>query len=305
MTTTPEAWRIAVVRTYFMCLYLRHFINEAYFWKTVRDTFSLDVPNHTVQDVKAYAERWVAHFNTYGHVRDDPEHRRGRRPNMPDDVAREIVGILLGGYEEKCPQVVGHGDDKRTELVTKQKWFRSIHDAVARNAFIKEALSKYNITQHTLLLRLQHVAPGLKRRHLHPRRGLSRQHRDARIEQCQKWLNMGGEKLLQYLSRVFWIDAKSFYILPKSQWVYAPHDAEMTVEDERMPDGEGEKIVYYCVVNAILGPVYIEYVTGTSEHHKDPYARAYMVSKNSTPVLQPCVLLPPCALPRLCKIECK
>eukprot|EP00960_Hanusia_phi_P021660 641881-Hanusia_phi.AAC.2 len=83
---------------------------------------------------------------------------------------------------------------------------------------------------------------------------------------------MSREKMLHYLSRCFFIDSKTFYICPSSMWVYAPPGVDMTVVDERLPNSRfaTKKIVYYAVVNPILGPVYIELVTGTAEHDKDP-----------------------------------
>ena len=251
------------------------------FWQEVESQFDRLVrqcpgfeagPN--VQNVKEYALRWVDCFETYGHVQDDPLHHRGMRPRMPDDVARQLVIVLLNGYEEEVTKL------RRGCMVTytKHKWFRSIHDAVTRSEVIRKALHDYNIQEHVFLLRLRNVAPWLKRRHFHPRMAVTREVRDLRIEQCELWLSMGDKELLRYLCRVLWIDSKTFYIQPKSRFVYAPADADMAVEDERLTGDEDLKIVYYIVVNAVLGPVYIEYVTGTSSHTEDPFYFPYYVS---------------------------
>ena len=93
----------------------------------------------------------------------------------------------------------------------------------------------------------------------------------ARVELCTKLLQMEKKALYRYLARMFWIDSKTFYIEPGARMVWAPEGADMTVVDERMPRTRKhvKKIVYYAVVNALAGPVYIEYMTGTTGHDQD------------------------------------
>ena len=186
---------------------------------------------------------------------------------MPLHEAKECVAVLLAGYKEVVQ--VENGEMVREE--ERQKYFRSIPDALARSYFLREKMEKYNITPGTFLRNLQHAAPGLRKRHFNPRRTLTPPVMAARVALCSKLLAMRGDELTRFLSRVFWIDSKTFYIEPTSIAVYAPADANMTVVDERMPHSKRElkKIVYYAVVNALLGPVYIEYMTGTTGHQQD------------------------------------
>jgi len=75
--------------------------------------------------------------------------------------------------------------------------------------------------------------------------------------------------LQHYLYRCVWIDSKVFYVCPSTQQLWTQTDPSMTAAE-----AEGlkmVKLVYYIAVNAILGPVYIELVTGTSEHEADPH----------------------------------
>ena len=78
---------------------------------------------------------------------------------------------------------------------------------------------------------------------------------------------MGQEQLRRHLSRVIWIDSKKLYVVPKAQRVWAPPDAELTVEDPHMPaTGRTVKAInYYAAVNAVLGPVCFIPVTGTTD----------------------------------------
>jgi hypothetical protein len=97
-------------------------------------------------------------------------------------------------------------------------------------------------------------------------------------------VSTGVDPLLHYLSRVCWIDARTYYIEPTVQSVYAPGDADMTDIDDRVPRKKwaGPKVHYYCVVNALLGPVYFEYTTGTTDHQEDPNYQPYMVRPHPT-----------------------
>lgn len=112
---------------------------------------------------------------------------------------------------------------------------------------------------------------------------------------CSRLLGIGPREALErYLARIFWIDSKTFYIEPTGMYVWAPATADMTVVDERMPKSKKEikKIVYYAVVNAVVGPVYIEYVTGTTGHPQDmmypPWAPAGFCVYEPYQVRAPC-----------------
>lgn len=222
---------------------------------------------HGVSCVREFIERTVDGFLKTGSAH---ANYKGREPKLPDDVARQCVIELLSGYwvirrgEEAVP-----GGRQRVEPV--QRYYTSIADAARRSSLIRSVLEEYEITQGTLLRALQRVAPGLRKRHLNPKKCLSRMNRDERVEFCEKLLQMRRPSLMRFLARCFWIDAKTFYIEPSGRMVYAPEDANLTVEDARMPTTRREvkKVHYYAVVNALLGPVYIEYCTGTTAHEGD------------------------------------
>lgn len=219
---------------------------------------------HGVIALESFIRRWATHFENFGSVL---ARYMGRQHRMPLEIARECVTVLLAGYQEVVQ--VQAGGMCREEV--RQKYFRSIGDAVNRSPFLRQKMKEYDITPGTLLRTLQHAAPGLRKRHLNPRRALSPANMASRVEVCRKLLGMGERELLRQLSRMFWIDSKTFYIEPEGLAVWAPADANMAVVDQRMPHSlrERKKIVYYAVVNALLGPVYIEYMTGTTGHEQD------------------------------------
>lgn len=192
---------------------------------------------------------------------------RGRRPTLSEDLARACALALCSGYIVLERQEAG----AKRRFVERQKYFRSVAEAVRMSPLLKSVCEEYGIVPCTLLRNLQRWCPGLRKRHLHPRKALSQQNMDERVEFCEKLMGKPRPALMKYLSRVFWIDSKTFYIEPEGRMVWAPADANMTVVDERMPKSrrEEKKIHYYAVVNALLGPVYIEYCTGTTGHAQD------------------------------------
>lgn len=283
----PIQWRISIVKAWFAASIMCLATGPAKFWDNVGEQFRFLVPDHTVVDLRGFANRWVSRFETTGSVDELPH--IGAHLKLPDDVARECVSQLLAGYDTTVTEPVYVGQGPRRRLVSRRtivvhRWYSSLKDAIRRNKYVREVMQEYHISECTLWRRLQHVAPGLKRRHLHPKKGLSAINMKARVELCQKLLEMGRDEMVHYLSRCFFIDSKTFYVCPESVWVYAPPGAEMTVTDPRLPASKyaTRKIVYYAVVNAILGPVYVELVTGTSEHVNDPFYQEYKVSFESS-----------------------
>lgn len=276
----PLRWRISAVTAYLMCHHLMESAGLQAFWDAFEEQFNDLEPNQGVQRSykKKFAQRWLMCFFKTGAVFEDPEQHRGRPRKVPDEVAREMVAQLLAGYWQDV--VVPCEKGNKSVVERHQRWYRSIHDAYARCEYIREQYDKYGLTDCTLLRSLQYVAPGLRRRHLHPKKALSAVTCNARVELCKRLLSMGSEHLRHYLSRVLWIDSKVFYILPRSCWVYAPASADMTATDPRLPRNRYniKKIVYYAVVNALLGAVYIERVTGTTDRREDPTYKEYKVS---------------------------
>jgi hypothetical protein len=90
------------------------------------------------------------------------------------------------------------------------------------------------------------------------------------------YCGVGVDPLVHYLSRVCWIDSKVYYIGPMDRLVYAPPGVDMTDVDPRATrKSQPQKVVYYAVVNAVLGPIYFEWMTGTTDHHLDPHGHEH------------------------------
>ena len=205
------AHRIAAVIAYYVC---RQDIGAAV------ALFLAWYGGDVVANPHAFIHYWTRKFELSGSVQ---ANYRGRQRRMPDDVAKDCVIALLAGYF--VTRIING------QPVEVQKYFRSVHDAVERNSWLKEQMDKYGITEGTLLRTLQHVAPGLRKRHLHPRKALSPENMAERAALCRSLLDKGDRALYKYLARTCWVDSKTFYIEPSGQMVWAPPGADMTVVD--------------------------------------------------------------------------
>ena len=254
---------------------------EQLFWSFAQNAFFALAPTWSEYISRGYVHEFIAlwgrQFQACGSVADRPH--IGRPGALPDETALRMVAELLAGYPKDVLIESGPPGRGVRHYERRQYYYRSIAEARTLNVFIRETMSAYGITDSALLRTLRRVCPGLKRRHLHPKRALTAENVAARVALCERLLSMEGA-MLHYLCRVCWIDSKTIYICPKEVWVYAPPDADMTAVDPRLPPRASamKKVNYYCAVNAVLGPVWMEFVTGTTAHEEDPGYKLYMVS---------------------------
>ena len=226
----------------------------------------LAVPDESLRpsahDLPGFMHYWDTMFTERGTVHDQ------RPPGQPscidDDTANNCVSQLLAGYK----------------MGRRQCYYRSIADAVKRCAYIREVKEHHGITECTLLRRLKKACPGLTRRVLRYVRKLKSPVKAARVRYCQALLALPKQERQRLLNRVIWIDSKKMYVGPKDMHVYAPPHAQLLVEDERMPASSYDlkKINYYAAVNAVIGPVYFQYCTGTTKYKELLGFRSYKVS---------------------------
>jgi hypothetical protein len=285
----PLSVRIAIVVSYFACLHYAVEFGLDVFWDAVEVYFICLAPFHRVCDsyFRKFALKWVARFCATGSVQTITQ----RSPKLPDDIARKLAEKLLAGYTVEVEVEMRVGRKRKRSVVKEQRqlWYRSIREFIARNPDVQQLLQEWNVSPRTLLRRMHAVAK-LSRRVLHPRAPLTDEHMRHRKHVCSKLLGMsastGLDPLIHYLSRVCWIDSKVYYIGPRDCLVYAKAGVDMTHIDRRVTKNKSKqiKVVYYAVVNALLGPVYFEYVTGTSNHEQDPHYKQYKVRLPPSPV---------------------
>lgn len=175
----------------------------------------------------------------------------GRKSTIPPAAAERAVELVWQGYESEG----------------QPRYFRSIQQALSRCRELAAIKKQYGVSARTLLRHMAAVEPALRRRRLAVKRLLSDENRQARRDICRRLLLWPVEQL----QRVFWIDAATIYVVPKSQLVYAPPAAHMVVTDARLPSHSSNllKLKFYICINAVAGAVALKFVTGTTDLEGD------------------------------------
>ena len=179
----------------------------------------------------------------------EPSTSSGRKRKVPDDVAQRALDILWKGYTSE-----GH-----------QRWFTSIDAACTASPRLRAITAKYKCTARTLLAAMRRIKGGCYRRRVVVKRPHKPANKLHRLDSCTKLLSWSRTRL----RHTFWIDAATIWMCPKSRQVYAPPDGPLVCTDDRAPANSAElrKLKFYICINAILGPVALCYITGTTDRH--------------------------------------
>ena len=226
-----------------------------------------------------FIKTWARGWKKRGSVRSKSP--SPRRRVLDDDTARNCIDALLKGYKKN----------------NRQRYYRTFREAANQNAVIKQVMATHYIergkhvgepiTAGYLWRRLKEVDPSLSRRTLHFVHKRTPAQNKERVDYCRRLLAMPAEERKRYLARVVWIDSKLLYVAPVDQYVYAPPNADLVVEDARLPPSwrNVKKINYYVAVNAVLGAVTFRPVTGTTDWTKifKQYHPAYQPYKVRMP----------------------
>lgn len=210
-------------------------------------------------NIARYIHTWVAAFQKQYSVHTPTS--PGRPAKLKPEEAERAVEVLWRGFK----------------ALGQQRYYRTIEQAVHRSAELSAMCKKHEITPRTLLTHMMAVEPRCRRRLQAVKRLHTAENARQRREACQKLLGWP----IDYLRRTFWIDAATIYIVPKSMKVLAPPGAQLVLTDDRLPTHSSklQKLRFYICINAILGPVAIKFVTGTSEAEGD-----WLVSAGGTVV---------------------
>ena len=199
------------------------------------------------RDVRKFLWRNTEKFVQTGSVANRPG--RGRRRKVPTPALQECARALKSGY------INGAGE---------KDWYESIEEAAARGPTIKRTVEVYGVKdlKRTLLPQLYAVDKGLTTKTRWAKRQLSAAECAARVEAARALL----AKPHGWLTSVVWIHCKHGRVMPAAHKAFC----DVTTEDNgefliSAPYFKRPKhVVVYAAVNAILGPVYFCYCTGTS-----------------------------------------
>lgn len=177
--------------------------------------------------------------------------RTGRKAKVTAEQAQRALDLLWKGY-------VSEG---------RRRYYTSIKQACDNNKGLAAIIKECGCKPRTLLSAMRQLEPTCRRRREAVKRLLTAENRAARLASSRALL----EWPLDKLRRVFWIDAATIYCSPKSLAVYAPPGSHLVITDERVPSHSTQlrKLKFYICINAILGPVALVFITGTSEHRTE------------------------------------
>jgi hypothetical protein len=215
-----------------------------------------------VKAVRALITAWGPRFLQTGSLANKPKAKVERK--IPDEVARECAQKLKEGYETKRKLPGSSGRTVKVRL----HW-TSIKKACSECPELKAAIKKYRTTPSALLRRMKEVDPRLKWRRLDYKNWLDTPQRVAR-QGCamllDAWVKAFGTG---WLNSVFWIDECSIWLCAKNVKVHVwadahdQHVAEVMHIDGLQP-GAKIKVRFLVAVNALLGPFFIDFTTGTT-----------------------------------------
>lgn len=212
-----------------------------------------------VRDAGRFCKKWYRRIRLLGSAEDLP--RPGRKRLIAPEAATRAARIFEKGMNKGKPAdnfcSVAEGCREKAD-------FNSCRLVPGR-----EEPASYR----TLLRAMRRQCPTLTTRSLRYKPPLSKKNR--------RWRHLCSRKNLQrwhdnpnYFKRIMWVDAKTMWVVPKrgrKVWVNSlllrPGDLVVThdaLTSSGRPSKRRMRLEYYACVNAVLGPIDLVYVTGTT-----------------------------------------
>lgn len=154
--------------------------------------------------------------------------------------------------------------------------YGSMDDLIANSPKVQEIIAEANVTPQTLSRQIKKHYPNFKYGNVGTKDLLTPDHCSERVAACQRNLRMTQRSL----HLVVWVDSKSMILVIKGRrgWM---DTSVCDYEGRRRPPQVGSKIInlkYYIAVNALLGPVWLAFTTGTPGVTTTRSGRTYLVS---------------------------
>lgn len=210
-----------------------------------------------------------------GGLKDFP--RSGRPPKLSDAAVRKCVQQFKRGFT--VMEVI---NPREARVGPVHKYYGSIYHACKDNAYIRRVVARYNISPKHLLRRMHALCPSLKRIRLDYKMELTPENKAARIAAARRMLKLIDDDTpcrtaphVTFLKRIFWVDEWHIWLTPQdfAQYIWADafdHHAHTVLPIPKLRRGEKPNVLRcLAVVNAVLGPVHIEFITGTTDLQRE------------------------------------
>lgn len=219
-----------------------------------------------VKDVRGFIQRWGERFLEEGNVENKPHHPDTHK--VSDADAKLAAQALKGGYIGWRKPCTPGAEGQMVHM-----YWTSINRACKENPVLKTIIDKCNVSPAHLLKRMHEVDPNLKYIKLDYKMDLTPAQKRARQGVAAQLLERV-HTVPNFLNRVVWIDEASVWLVSKKMTdihVYADaHDerVKQVIHVDGLKPGTKIKVRCLCAVNALTGPLFIEFMTGTTDVHR-------------------------------------
>lgn len=231
-----------------------------------------------VKDLHKFIPDNYNKFKETGSVQNRTHHPDTKKVN--DTVAKEAAAILKGGYITFRKPAGKKSDRQQVHL-----YYTSLHQAVKNEPRLQAILQDYGVDEKYLLRRMHEVDPDLVYRTVDWKLELSIAQMAERKLVSLQLLNYCWT-IPNFLASIFWIDEVSIWFVDKhaTTHVYADaHDqgVHAVIHLKHLKSGQQIKVRCLAAVNALLGPCFLEFTTGTTEikrlwnRRTEPYKVSY------------------------------
>lgn len=275
---STTAMRVAAVVCVIMALTTAdEKFTPAYYYREQYPDYAKEVHG----DLNRFCKLHHKNFTANGTVA-TPKHG-GRPSNVPHAVAFHASTIFKAG---KVVKAYPSADSKRK--VDVHVWWTSIEVACQENDTLRQLCTDYNITPKRLLKYMKWADPDLVRRRIDVKLDLTKiQKQRRKAAAAALWQKYQSDP--DMLQRIYFIDECKFWmsdLAGGSVKVYCDaHDENVHAVlpckwMRKGKDAEPVKLHFVCAVNAVHGPVYCKFVTGTTDNkdHAGNLNVPYMVS---------------------------
>lgn len=257
---------------------------------------SLPRPDQFIRDV------WHK-YEEHHSISDMYSQRQPSQPKVvPDETIKGCATALKRGYTEQLSVADAHGG---VTPRTFHRYYASIKEACQRDPVLSHVIQQYGVTPQYLLRRMHEVDKDLVMRTAEFKHELSEKVIQERQETAHDLLERWQEDK-SLLLRTYWIDETTIWIIKThdhTHKVYCDaHDAGVraVLSSPHLGTQCHIKIHLFAAVNAIKGPCFYDFTTGTTEIHRRTAGMpaSYKVSHVYVPifatVLQPSSRLTMC-----------
>lgn len=251
--------RVCAVRCYYkadgnMAAAMKAFEEQ---WNEVHTT-------HRIKDTRNFIQLSVRKLEVSFDLHDAGG--QGRRRTLSDDAALECAEIIAKGFLQQHVVI----DGGVTREYDEWKQYTSLPVALQMSAPLRALTTDKGMKPEYVQGRLHDVAPWLTYGVLPMKLPLSSTVVDARLQYCRRMLKRI-ERDPDFLKRVFWVDECRIWfnkdLAGKLRvWYDRRKLAGQPPEENPMFDLHGSKrIDFLLILNARLGFVYVEFLTGTTD----------------------------------------